>query len=129
VEKQSILVVDDSTDMLALQKTILEGAGFEVFTARSGAAAFKVLSEIEDPNLIILDLQMDDMSGADFLDILEERSPEIVRHVPVIFLSGTETPPPSKAVGYIRKFPDIDVFLTAVHQFIKVGISRPVSMP
>jgi two-component system, OmpR family, response regulator CpxR len=114
VEKQSILVVDDSDDMLSLQKTILEGAGYEVFTARSGGAAYKVLCEIEDPNLIILDLQMDDMSGTDFLDMLEERKPEIIEHVPVVFLSGTETPPPSKAVGHIRKFPDIDAFLERV---------------
>lgn len=124
--KQSILVIDDCSDMLFLQRSILEGAGYDVFTAKSGTEALEVLSKIDDPNLIILDLQMEDMSGADFLKILEERKPKLVETVPVIFLSGTEAPPPSKAVGHIRKFPDIDAFLAAVHQFIKVGIERPI---
>ena len=123
MSKQTILVIDDSSDMLALQKTILEGDGFDVLTAQSGASAFEVLSKIADLDLILLDLQMEDMSGTDFLKILEERWPEIVGRVPVVFLSGGEPPPESKAVGFIHKFPDIDVFLAAVHRFVESGTS------
>ena len=109
--KQSILVIDDSSEMLTLQKAILEQDGFDVFTAQGGADALNVLSQIEDPSLILLDMQMEDMSGLDFLSKLEKEKPEILEHVPVVFLSGMEPPPASKAVGYIQKFPDIDIFL------------------
>lgn len=126
---QSILVVDDSTDMLALQKSILEADGFDVFTSRSGTEALEALSKIEEPSLIILDNQMEDMSGTDFLSLLEEQKPEIVTVVPIVFLSAAEMPSIGKAVGFIRKFPDfpdIDVFLSAIHQFIAAGRKRPL---
>ena len=123
--KSSILVIDDSSEMLFLQRSVLESAGYDVFTAESGAEALEILSKIDDPGLIILDLQMEDMDGVEFLKILEENKPEIIETVPVIFLSGKEAPPPSKAVGFIKKFPDIDDFLATVNHFIKVGMERP----
>ncbi len=71
--KQSILVVDDSFDTLKLQRILLELEGYEVFTAESGAEAFEILSEIDEPNLILLDMQMGDMNGIEFLTMLEEK--------------------------------------------------------
>ena len=127
MKNKSVLVVDDSTDMLALQKMILEGDGFEVFTAQSGTAAFEVLSQIKDPALIILDQQMEDMSGLEFLDLLEQRKPETTEHVPIIILSGAEPPETNKAVGFIQKFPDVEVFLEKVHHFIASGVPASLS--
>jgi hypothetical protein len=63
--KQIILVVDDDFDTLTLQKIVLELEGFKVFTAQSGTEAFAVLSKIDDLNLILLDMQMEDMSGTE----------------------------------------------------------------
>jgi CheY-like chemotaxis protein len=59
MKNKTVLVIDDSEDMLALQRLILEGAGFNVFTAQTAAAAFETLSKIVDPTLIILDQQME----------------------------------------------------------------------
>lgn len=120
-DKQSILVIDDSADMLMLQRSVLETEGYEVFTANSGARAFEVLSEIGAPELILLDVQMEDMSGLDFLEILEERFPEIIETVPVVFLTGMETVPKSKAVGFIRKPMDATKFLESIHRYIEMG--------
>ena len=122
--KQSILLIDNSPDMLILQRAILESDGFLVFTAKSGTEGLEALSKIEEPNLILLDMQMDDMNGTEFLTLLEEKKPEILEHVPVVLLSGTDAPPKSKASGFIRKFPDIDVFLRIVHQYIDDGPSH-----
>ncbi len=77
-KKKSILVIDDSSDMLNLQKAFLEMDGFQTFTARSGEEAFKVLDKIEKPDLILLDVRMDGMSGPDFLKMLEDKKPEIL---------------------------------------------------
>jgi CheY-like chemotaxis protein len=125
--KKSILVVDDSQDMLALEKMILEGDGFEVYTAQTADAAFRILDEVREPSLIILDQQLEEMSGDEFLEKLEKKNPELIENVPVVILSGAKQNPNRKAAGYIHKFPDISVFLQQVHQFIGERNSIPVN--
>jgi adenylate cyclase len=122
-EKQSILVIDDCLDMLSIGRSVLEMDGFKVFTAQSGAAAIQTLSEIKTPDLILLDMQMDDMSGSDFLKILETKNPDIINDVPIVFYTGEEQVPQSKAVGFIRKTGDINKLLQSIHHFIEVGHS------
>ena len=120
--KKTILVVEDNAELLDLNRIILELDNYEVFTARSGSEALSALSQIETPDLILLDMQMEDMSGSEFLLKLEETRPEIVENVPVIFVTGMDVVPASKATGFIRKPIDIDKFLEAVRRFIKMGV-------
>lgn len=119
--KQSVLVIDDCSDTLDLQRILLEAEGFEVFTAQSGTEALELLSKIDQPNLILLDMQIGDMTGTDFLIRLEAKLPEIIKNVPVVFMTGMDAVPESKAIGFIRKPADMDKFIIAVHQFIEMG--------
>lgn len=119
--KKTILIVDDNTDLLQLNKAVLEIDDYEVFTALGGRAALALLSKIDAPDLILLDLCMEGMSGPDFLVLLEEEMPEIIKAVPIVFLTGMDNVPESKAVGFIRKPAEIDDFLEAVHRFIEAG--------
>jgi CheY-like chemotaxis protein len=121
----SILVVDDSLDNLLVQRIVLEKSGYTVFTAQSGGEALEVLDGDCTPDLILLDMQMEDMTGLDFLQILEEKKPEIFARVPVVFVSGTEKVPTSKAIGFIRKPYDLEKFLSAVRSFLLMGTSSP----
>lgn len=123
--KQSILVVDDSIDTLALQRIVLELEGYEVFTAESGTEAFEILSGMVGPNLILLDMQMGDMNGIEFITMLEEKRPEIINNVPIVFLTGMDVVPKSNAVGFIRKPADKDKFLREVHRYIEMGYHEP----
>ena len=123
--KQSILVIDDNADILTLQKIILDQAGYDVYTAESGEAAVQVLSEIDEPDLILLDMNLEDMSGIEFLAMLEETRPKIVQHVPVVFVTGMDEVSKSKAVGFIRKPTGIDKLLKAVRHFIEIGHHAP----
>jgi len=123
--KQSILVVDDNSDALDLSKTVLEIEGYEVFTAQSGVEAIAALSKAA-PNLILLDMQLGDMTGAELLEEIEEKHPEIIQNVPVVFLTGMDDIPKSKAVGYIRKPADMTEFLKAIRNFISVGQDVPL---
>lgn len=124
IKKQTVLVVDDSADLLCLSKTILEMRDYEVFTALSGKEALSTLDEINRPDLILLDMQMEDMSGPNFLVELEKSRPDIIENVPVVFLTAMDKVPFSKAVGFIRKPFNIDKFLETVHRFIEMGIGR-----
>jgi CheY-like chemotaxis protein len=122
--KKSILVIDDSPDALLLERIVLESENFDVFTAQSGTEAFEVLSKINEPNLILLDMRMEDMTGSDFLSLLEQKRPEILKDVPIVFHTGMDKVPKSKAIGFIRKPVDVDRFISEVHRFIELG-GRP----
>lgn len=124
LRKKRVLIVDDSADLLALNRTILEMEDYEVFTAQSGAASLKLLSEIAQPDLILLDIRMEGMSGPEFLFALEKERPDILENVPVVFLSASESVQESKAVGFIRKPYEIENFLAAIHRYIEKGPVR-----
>jgi CheY-like chemotaxis protein len=123
--RKSVLVVDDNADLLNLFKTILELDDYEVFTANSAQDAFRILSEINKPNLIFLDVKMQDMDGPEFLLMLEEKMPELVNNVPVVFLTGMDQVPKSKAVGFICKpIAGVDLFLNDTRRFIELGMNK-----
>ena len=119
--KKSILTIDDSEDTLNLHKIMLESQGYEVFTAASGTEALALLPKIDKPDLILLDMQLGDMTGMQFLTFLENKIPQAVEDVPIVFISGIDEIPKSKAVGFIRKPIDMALFLKIVHSFIQAG--------
>jgi signal transduction histidine kinase len=67
-----ILVVDDDEGLLILMADALRGEGHEVATARSGSEALKWLGS-HAPDLMLLDLKMQDMDGTVLLRQLKER--------------------------------------------------------
>src|SRR5262245_55775711 len=63
---KTIIVVDDNPDIVNIVKTILEGKGYNVMCAYSGAELFTKLKE-KKPDLIILDVSMPQMDGLEVL--------------------------------------------------------------
>ncbi|MBO5293323.1 MAG: response regulator [Lachnospiraceae bacterium] len=82
-----ILVVDDDSANLMLAQKIL-GGSYRVAAANSGAAAFKYL-EKNRPDLILLDINMPQMSG--FEAIQKLKSDENYSSIPVIFLTADKS--------------------------------------
>jgi signal transduction histidine kinase/DNA-binding LacI/PurR family transcriptional regulator/CheY-like chemotaxis protein len=82
-----ILIVDDDPQIReAHRKLIEEGLpGYPIRLAEDGAAALAVMAQ-EKPSLVLLDLVMPNLSGADVLD--QMRADPNLRHVPVIVLSN-----------------------------------------
>lgn len=119
--RKSILVIDDSPDLLVCDQIILERAGYEVLTAASGKEGLAVLAERPAPDLILLDMQMYDMSGLEFLEILEKQKPEILENVPVVFFTNMDQVPESRASGFIRKNDGIDGLVAGIHRFLETG--------
>ncbi len=117
----AVLLVDDTIDHLTLNKAILESERYKVFTASSGRIALGILSEIAQPDLILLDMQMAEMSGLEFITELENTRPGILKNVPIVFLTGMNEVPESKATGVIKKPVDIENFLVSVRRFIEQG--------
>ena len=75
----SVLIADDDTHTRLLVRSVLTHAGHTVYEAKDGAAAL-LESAARQPDLILLDLSMAGMSGADFLRALRaDRASKDVR--------------------------------------------------
>ena len=61
------LIVDDSSTMRAVLRMTLRGAGFETVEAANGAAAVQKLSETGVVDLALVDWNMPEMNGFEFL--------------------------------------------------------------
>lgn len=84
-----ILCVEDDPDMIDYVKLILGKAGYEVTGAEGGAKGLEAMRQ-EQPDLILLDLMMPGMDGADVL--LEKKQDPAIRDIPVIALTALDSP-------------------------------------
>lgn len=64
--RQRILIVDDNDDIRNLIVLTLKSAQYEVFSASNGDDALSLIKE-EEPDLILLDVMMPNMSGIEVL--------------------------------------------------------------
>lgn len=87
-----ILIVDDDQDILAALKKRLTWMGHEVLTAEDGEQALKLVAE-EQPDLMLLDIELPGLTGLDVLKLLAEKRsnipPQVVPEVIVITAFGT----------------------------------------
>lgn len=79
-----VLVIDDYKIIISLIEKLL-GKEFEVFSAMNGKEGIKIAEELL-PDLILLDIDMPDLSGFDVIKILKEKNS--TKDIPVIFLTG-----------------------------------------
>ena len=118
--KKHILVVDDDPLMLKLLKEQLHDE-YEVATAISGKVALKFL-EARPTDLMLLDYEMPDFSGADVL--AEIRSNPATANFPVVFLTGvTDKEKIAKVVekkpqGYLLKPIEKDKLIATIKKLI-----------
>ena len=82
--KKKVLVVDDTAAHLQHLAEIVSTAGYHVITATSGREAIEK-SRAEKPNMIFLDIVMDDLDG--FGACREITRSEETKDIPVVFVS------------------------------------------
>ena len=82
-----ILVVDDERNIRRTLQLVLEGEGYKVLVAETGAQALATVANPETPvDLVVLDVKLPDISG---LEVLERmRKDEASRDVAVVMVSG-----------------------------------------
>ena len=81
---RSVLVVDDDHETLDVTSAVLRNGGYRVFTASSGKEGIAIARR-ERPDLILLDINMDDMDGWSTLRLL--RLDEETGSIPVAMFS------------------------------------------
>lgn len=79
----TLLFVDDEANILSSLKRLFRTQGYRILTAESGAQGLEIM-ERETIDLVISDMRMPEMSGAQFLEKAREKWPDTVR----ILLTG-----------------------------------------
>jgi len=85
MKKPLILVVDDAPDLLALIAKVLSD-DYEVRTAASGAQALIAAATEPQPVVILLDVEMEGITGFDTCKALKTNP--ATASIPVIFITG-----------------------------------------
>ena len=101
----TVLIVDDASFMRGSLKFIVESAGHKVVgTAKDGREALELYKKLK-PDLVTLDILMDEMDGFAALKAIKDLDPE-AKAIMVTALGQKEKQAEARklgAVGYIRK--------------------------
>jgi len=84
VHELLVLVVDDDSLVLTSTRLLIEDLGHRVLCAPSGAQALELLERHPDIDLVITDMAMPQMDGAQLAKLLRERQPTL----PIILATG-----------------------------------------
>lgn len=107
-QRKKIMIVDDSALLLRSMKSMLEKY-YDICLAKSGEQALKLIPR-ENPDLVLLDYEMQGMDGKDTIEAMKED--EDMQSIPVVFLtsisdrSSIYSVLKSEPDGYILKPPD-----------------------
>lgn len=85
---KTILVIEDSPTIMAMKRSILEGAGFDTIAASDGIEGIQRVWE-EKPDLILLDIRLPDMNGYQVCRLL--KSDDTYRDIPIVMATASET--------------------------------------
>ena len=114
-----LAVVDDDADVRVALTRLVASAGFAVETFASGEEFLRSIQDHE-PDCLVLDLHMPEMSGFDVQTALASGHPAI----PVVVITGHHTPESRTramqlgAKGYLRKPVNDSVLLEAIEMAI-----------
>ncbi len=79
-----VLIVDDDSLVLTSTRLLIEDLGHQVLCASSGAQALELYERNQDFDLVITDMAMPQMDGAQLAKLLRDRQPTL----PIILATG-----------------------------------------
>jgi len=120
LESRLVLIVDDDARNLRLARDVLLAAGFRTLVAQNGAEAVALGAE-HLPDVILMDLRLPNMDGAEAARILADGARTAA--IPVVALSAVafdgDTAWLTQAgfAGYLEKPIDVESFPHQVRRF------------
>jgi two-component system cell cycle response regulator DivK len=119
-----ILIVDDNDKNLKLARDVLQYHGFRTLEASTGRQGIDLARE-NDPDVVLLDIQLPDIDGVTALQ--ELRASEKAAETPVVALTAFAMKADRQRFldagfnGYIAKPIDVRAFPLQVREFCDVG--------
>ena len=123
-EKRTVLVVDDTPEMLDVLSEVLRPE-FRVKATRTGERAFRIAADDPAPDLILLDVDMPAMNGYQVCQQLKANP--ITKRIPIIFLTSRDQVEDEKrglelgAVDYITKPISPPIVLARLHTHLALA--------
>jgi len=105
-----ILVIDDEEDVREVLRLHLESAGYNVLEAEDGEEGLKIIrseDNMVNVGLILCDIRMPKVNGAECVDFLKREAPGI----PVVMVTG---------------YPDTEMATTFLNKGVKNYLVKPV---
>jgi DNA-binding response OmpR family regulator len=87
IRPRKILIVDDDTVLLEMSARLLEQGGFEVATCSAKFNRLNLIFE-QQPNLVLLDINMPFLPGDEILRLMREDVR--LRNIPVVIFSSND---------------------------------------
>ncbi len=88
LEKLTVLVIEDTSPMRELLRSVLEAIGVgNVYTASDGEQGLNILQN-QSIDIVLVDWEMPNLSGVDFVRNVRRNSMISDRHLPIIMCSG-----------------------------------------
>ena len=119
----SILLVEDDSGIRDSVAECLESEGYDVAPVENGREALRWLRNTARPDLIVVDLVMPVMNGAELID--ELRGDMTLRDIPVVLMTAavpTAAMPLPRANGYLSKPFDLGALLDTVLRHCAVDV-------
>lgn len=114
-----VLVIDDCKDNLFLMELVLANDGYKVVTACNGKEGVTKATELI-PSLIVLDMMMPDMSGAEVIEHIKASGK--LAEIPIILCTANKRILKEEIKGIVdicyKPF-DIDDMITRVNSFLE----------
>jgi len=133
MEKKNILIIDDESMTHVILKALL-GQEFELFFAKNAQDGIDLLAE-ETIHLVLLDIQMPEISGIELLESLMIDT--VLRDVPIIMITGKATDEIEEqarklgAVEFVTKqsvFSDKKSILPLIRKNISKNVIQPKTL-
>ena len=127
-KRKRILVVEDNPLSLALLKQLLKAHGYEILETPEGLRAID-LARDEQPDLILMDIRLPDISGLDVTRLLKQD--DQTKTIPIIAVTALATAEYEKkglesgCDAYISKPITLGNFLGTIESFLNI---RPVAL-
>lgn len=125
-----ILIVEDNELNLKLFRDLLEAHGYETFETKDGMEALRLAHE-HNPDLILMDIQLPEISGLDITRRLKAES--VTSRIPVIAVTAFAMRDDEQKIlqagceAYISKPISIMPFLETVKRFLADEVAEGVS--
>jgi CheY-like chemotaxis protein len=113
-ERKRILLLDDSAITLEMEKAVLEERGYRIAVA-SNLLEFQGQLDRFQPEIILTDLMMPDISGKDIVRVLKQDFH--TEKIPIILFSSK----PDDELSVIAEQAGADGFLSKSHGIEKLG--------
>jgi two-component system, cell cycle response regulator DivK len=118
---KTILIVEDNELNMKLFHDLLEAHGYKTLQTRNGIDAI-ALARKHRPDLIVMDIQLPEVSGLDVTKWLKED--DNLRHIPIIAVTAFAMKGDEERIreggceAYVSKPISVSLFLETIRQFV-----------